>query len=102
MYTIWLGLLVLFFLDNFLELDEKTLGFVLLLSVLIPLVFWLMDFYWRKALLDVSWRQKIISLFVNNKALVPFTKMLFKCNDLVIALSILHIMTIKSINSIIL
>lgn len=66
--TIWLGLLVFFFLDNFLELNEKTLGFVLLLSVLTPLVFWLMDFYWRKALLDVSWRQKIISLFVNNKA----------------------------------
>lgn len=26
-----------------------------------------MDFYWRKALVVVSWRQKMISLFVSNK-----------------------------------
>lgn len=41
---------------------------LVLLTALIPLIFWMMDFQWRRHLLNASAREKIISQFLNSDA----------------------------------
>lgn len=41
-------------------------AYLLLLTAVIPLLFWTMDFKWRKYILQCSKREKIISLFINS------------------------------------
>jgi hypothetical protein len=46
--------------------DDRQKGFLLLLAAVIPLLFWAMDYKWRKHILQSSMREKIISLFLNS------------------------------------
>lgn len=41
---------------------------LIFLTALIPLIFWMMDFQWRRHLLHASAREKIISQFLNSDA----------------------------------
>lgn len=65
-FLIWSGSLYL--IAEHLNInDAKTMAYVFLLSSLIPLLFWAMDYRWRKHILQCSKRQKIISLFMNSE-----------------------------------
>jgi hypothetical protein len=45
--------------------DEQK-GYLILLTATIPILFWSMDYKWRKHILQSSARMKIISLFLNS------------------------------------
>lgn len=63
-FLFWGGSLFLITkLENFDLVIIKTLIF---LTVIIPIMFWTMDYFWRKHLRFASVREKIISLFINS------------------------------------
>ena len=55
----------LFLIAN-LELNDDVKISLILLTVLIPIMFWIIDFQWRKHLRMASQREKTISLFINS------------------------------------
>lgn len=46
--------------------EDEPNGYLILLTAIIPLLFWSMDFKWRKHILQSSARMKIISLYLNS------------------------------------
>lgn len=52
---------------------QQDKGLMSLLTAIIPILFWAMDYKWRKHILQSSMRIKIISLFINS---VEFNKMI--------------------------
>lgn len=70
-FLAWGGSLYLFS-DNFENLDEAhSIGFYEFTKI-IPLLFWVMDFRWRKHLLRGSERENIISRFFNSTKFQPW------------------------------
>lgn len=63
---LWLGVLGFLVSDTVANLNNSQVKNALFLTVLIPLLFGIMDFHWRRALLMVSWRQLMISLFITH------------------------------------
>lgn len=57
---------------------DQDKGYLLLLTAVIPLLFWAMDYKWRKHILQSSMRIKIISLFLNS---AEFKKMILGETD---------------------
>jgi hypothetical protein len=60
--TLWAGLVVVI-------LQQELANNLLLVTVVIPLLFWLIDVQWKAALLTCSRRQAAISDFLNSPAL---------------------------------
>lgn len=52
--------------------DDMHIGQFFMLSAIIPILFWAMDYRWRKHILQSSKRMKIISLFLNSEEFVKF------------------------------
>lgn len=64
LWTAWLG----WFLTDYINGNSKeNLNLVILASAIFPILFWLVDFEFRKALLSVGERQSIISLYLNSR-----------------------------------
>ena len=66
-FLAWGGSLYLF-TQHLKEVDSSYKTWLYALTAFIPLLFWVMDFRWRKHLLNCSEREKIISLFINSDA----------------------------------
>lgn len=57
----------LYLVTQHLNIDnDRQKGLLILLTAIIPLLFWAMDYKWRKHILQSSKRLKIISLFLNS------------------------------------
>jgi len=64
LWTTWLGW---FISQQITECNKENYGLVILASAIFPIIFWLVDFEYRRALLRSSKRQSIISLYLNDK-----------------------------------
>jgi len=64
LWTVWLG----WFITQHIKPDsEENFGIAILASAVFPLIFWLVDFEFRKSLFSVSKRESLISLYLNMK-----------------------------------
>lgn len=64
-FLIWGG--SLYFISEKLKVnDVSSKSHLFIMTALIPLLFWVMDYRWRKHILQCSKREKIISLFINS------------------------------------
>ncbi len=66
-FAFWGGSLYLI-VDHMKELSQGTKAPLILLTALIPLLFWVMDYSWRKHLMQCIRRERHISLFLNSDA----------------------------------
>jgi len=56
----------LYLIVQHLEVDKNPKGWLIILTALIPILFWIMDLKWRKHVLQCSIRMKNISKFLNS------------------------------------
>lgn len=63
--TLWTGWLGWFISQQINHENQENFGLVILASALFPILFWLVDFEYRKSLFSVSKRQILISLHLN-------------------------------------
>ena len=56
----------LYLIVQYLEVDKSAKGWLIILTAIIPILFWIMDFQWRKHILQCSIRMKNISKFLNS------------------------------------
>ena len=63
LWTAWLGWFVKFILEN----PDEGKAWLLFGALFFPILFWAMDYNWRKALLSTSLRQKRIAVFLNSR-----------------------------------
>lgn len=56
----------LYLIVQHLQVDTTPKGWLIILTAIIPILFWIMDFQWRKHILQCSIRMKYISKFINS------------------------------------
>lgn len=56
----------LYLIVQHLKVLDANKAYLVFATILIPLLFWMMDYKWRKHILQSSQRMKIISLFINS------------------------------------
>ncbi len=56
----------LYLIVQHLQVDKNPKGYLIILTAIIPILFWIMDFQWRKHILQCSIRMKNISKFINS------------------------------------
>lgn len=66
-FLFWGGSLFLI-VEHLDELEQWKRAVLILLTALIPLLFWIMDYYWRKYLMQCGQRERHISHFLNSEA----------------------------------
>lgn len=69
-FLVWGGSLYL--IIQHLTVSELSKAYLVFATILIPLLFWMMDYKWRKHILQSSQRMKIISLFINSPKFEKF------------------------------
>ncbi len=57
----------LYLIVQHLQVDKTPKGWLIILTAIIPILFWIMDFQWRKHILQCSIRMKNISKFINSR-----------------------------------
>lgn len=73
----------LYLIVQHLEVDTAAKGWLIILTAIIPILFWTMDFKWRKGILQCSIRMKNISKLLNSPDFLKITHQeLFDFKDL--------------------
>lgn len=80
-FLVWGGSIYLIFEQ--LKVPDLSKAYPVFATTLIPFLFWVMDYKWRKHILQSSQRMKIISLFINSPEFEKFVGGSMAENELV-------------------